>query len=193
MKKTILALSLALAPAAASALSPVEMFMTPPIAGVSFRQTAELDGKKLAINGRGLRVKVVFKVYAAALYSEKTSSDPEHFFALPGPMLVELRFLRDVSGEDVAGAIGDGFAKNLSAAGMEKLSARLADFTALIPDVKKGGELSFLFRPGRGVEVLAGDKSLGEIKGDDFSEGLLRVWLGEVPADPKLKRGLLGL
>jgi hypothetical protein len=193
MKRTLIALSLALPPAAASALSPAETFMTPPIAGVSFLQAAMLDGTKLALNGRGLRVKVVFKVYAAALYAEKTSQDPSHFLALPGPMRMELRFLRSVSGEDVAGAIGDGFAKNSSAAEMKKLSARLADFTGLIPDVKKGGELSFLFRPGRGVEILSGDKSLGEIKGDDFSEGLLRVWLGETPADAKLKKGLLGL
>lgn len=192
MKRSLLVISLALPPAAL-ALSPVETFMTPPIAGVSFRQTAGLDGKNLMINGRGLRVRIVFKVYAAALYAEKTSQDPAHFLALPGPMRVELRFLRDVSGEDVAKAIGEGFAKNSSAAGMEKLSARLADFTALIPDVKKGGEISFNFRPGRGVELLSGEKTLGEIKGDDFSRGLLRVWLGEAPADAKLKKGLLGL
>lgn len=185
MKGFLLALAFISAPAAA--------FAGAEMAGIEFPSETKIDGKKLALNGAGLRVKVIFKVYAAALYAEKTSDDPAHFLALPGPMRVELRFLRNVSGEDVAGAINDGFAKNSSAAEMEKLSPRLADFTALIPDVKKGGALSFNFRPGRGVEVLSGEKTLGEIKGDDFSAALLRVWLGDEPADKRLKKGMLGL
>lgn len=184
MKKILFAVFLGLLPAAA--------FAGAEVAGVKFDSEASLDGKKLSLNGAGLRVKVIFKVYAAALYAEKTSREPARFFELPGLVKVDLRFLRNVSGEDVAKAISDGFAKN-SSGEMEKLSARLADFTALIPDVKKGGELSFNFRPGRGVEVLSGAKTLGEIKGDDFSSALLKVWLGADPADEKLKKGLLSL
>lgn len=184
MKGLIIALAFILVPAGA--------FAGAEAGGVEFPSETRVDGGKLLLNGAGLRVKIIFKVYAAALYAEKTSTDPGYFLGLPGVMKVEMRFLRKVSAEDVAKAIKDGFAKN-SAAGLESLSGRLDAFTALIPDVRKGGELSFVFRPGSGVEALSAGKSLGVIKGDDFSAALLGVWLGADPADEKLKKGMLGL
>ncbi|MDH3389472.1 MAG: chalcone isomerase family protein, partial [Gammaproteobacteria bacterium] len=34
---------------------------------------------------------------------------------------------------------------------------------------------------------------LGLIPGEDFKNALLEIWLGNYPADKKLKKGMLGL
>ncbi|HBA61685.1 MAG TPA: hypothetical protein DCZ92_12905 [Elusimicrobia bacterium] len=159
--------------------------------GVSLPEILALEGKTLALNGLGLRTKVVFKVYVGGLYLEKKSANGMEIAASEQYKRMELVFLRGVSGEDVAGAITGGFEKN-AGAGLAALKDRMEKFTKLIPDVKKGDSLVFTYRPGSGLEVQANGKKAGSIEGKDFSDTLFKVWLGEKPADKDLKAGLLG-
>ena len=172
------------------ALSAAEAEVT--LKGVSMPAAMQLEGKKLELNGMGLRTKVVFKVYVAGLYLEKTSSDGLEIAASEQVKRMELVFLRGVDGADVAKAIADGFVNN---AGPElpALKDRIAKFEKLIPDVKKGDKLLFLYRPGAGLELQANGKPAGSIEGKDFADALFRVWLGPKPSDKALKNGLLGL
>lgn len=160
--------------------------------GVTLPAAIQLDGKKLELNGLGLRTKVVFKVYVAGLYLEKTSRDGQAIAASEQLKRIDLIFLRAVDGADVAKAIGDGFANNAGDV-LPAIRERVAKFEKLIPSVKKGDKLSFTYRPGAGVELAAGEKQLGVIEGKDFGDALLRVWLGSKPSDLALKNGLLGL
>lgn len=160
--------------------------------GVTAPVTLDFEGKKLQLNGLGLRTKVVFKVYVGALYLEKTSKDGLEIAASEQVKRIELTFLRGVDGADVAKAISDGFANNAGDA-LPAIKERIARFEKLIPDVKKGDRLAFTYRPGKGVEVEAGGKAAGAIEGKDFGDALLRVWLGPKPSDKALKDGLLGL
>jgi hypothetical protein len=43
------------------------------------------------------------------------------------------------------------------------------------------------------VRITRNDKVLGMIAGKDFKNALLEIWLGNRPADKKLKKGMLGL
>ena len=160
--------------------------------GVSMPVSTQLDGKKLELNGLGLRTKVVFKVYVAGLYLEKVSKDGMAIAASEQHKLIELSFLRGVDGADVAKAIADGFANNAGEV-LPAIKERIAKFEKLIPDVKKGDRLTFAYRPGAGVELLANGKSAGSIEGKDFADALFRVWLGPKPSDKALKDGMLGL
>lgn len=160
--------------------------------GVTMPLAMQAEGKTLELNGLGLRTKVVFKVYVAGLYLEKTSRDGMEIASSEQVKRMELVFLRSVSGEDVAKAIADGFDNNAGAA-LPALKERIVKFGALIPDVKKGDRLVFLYRPGQGLEVRADGKVLGAIDGKDFADALFRVWLGPKPSDKALKTGLLGL
>lgn len=159
--------------------------------GVTMPGQVALDGRTLALNGMGLRTKVVFKVYVAGLYLEKTSADGLAIAASEQVKRMELVFLRSVDGADVAKAISDGFTNNAGEA-LPALKDRISKFGKLIPDVKKGDRLLFIYRPAAGVEVLANGKSAGTIEGKDFGDALLRVWLGPKPSDKALKEGLLG-
>ncbi|OGR81168.1 MAG: hypothetical protein A2X32_08560 [Elusimicrobia bacterium GWC2_64_44] len=162
--------------------------------GVSMPVSLQFEGKKLELNGLGLRTKVVFKVYVAGLYLEKLSKSGEEIAASEQLKRVELSFLRKVDGADVAKAIADGFTNNAGAA-LPALKDRIAKFEKLIPDVKKGDRLLFVYRPGAaaGVELQYNGASLGKIEGKDFGDALLRVWLGPKPSDKDLQDGLLGL
>ena len=160
--------------------------------GVTMPVSMDLDGKKLQLNGLGLRTKVVFKVYVAGLYLEKPSKDGLEIAASEQVKRIELVFLRAVDGADVAKAIADGFTNNAGEV-LPALKERIEKFGKLIPDVKKGDRLLFLYRPGKALELEANGKSLGSIEGKDFADALYRVWLGPKPSDKALKDGLLGL
>ena len=46
---------------------------------------------------------------------------------------------------------------------------------------------------GKETVLAVGGKPAGSpIPGEDFYAAVLRVWLGETPADPGLKKGMLG-
>lgn len=162
--------------------------------GVTMPAAMQFEGKKLELNGLGLRTKVVFKVYVAGLYLEKTSRSGEEIAASEQVKRIELAFLRGVDGADVAKAIADGFNNNAGAA-LPALKDRIAKFEKLIPNVKKGDRLLFVYRPGAaaGVELSHNGASIGRIEGKDFGDALLRVWLGPKPSDKDLQDGMLGL
>lgn len=164
---------------------------TKTLKGVTMPAVMQLDGKNLALNGMGLRTKVVFKVYVAGLYLEKTSKDGMEIASSEQLKRMELVFLRSVSGEDVAKAISDGFDNNAGAA-LPALKERINKFGGLIPNLKNGDKLVFTYRPGQ-LEVQANGKTAGVIEGKDFADALFRVWLGPKPSDKALKTGLLGL
>ena len=186
MKITAILLLLALCPAA---------FAGPEsrtLKGVSMPEIMAFEGKNLELNGMGLRTKVVFKVYVAGLYLENKSSDGQAIAVSRQLKRMELVFLRAVDGADVAAAITDGFNKN-SGSLLPSFKDRMEAFSKMIPDVKKGDKLVFVYRPDAALEISANGKISGLIEGKDFSDVLFKVWLGEKPADKALKAGLLGL
>ena len=59
--------------------------------------------------------------------------------------------------------------------------------------VKTNDAIDIDFLPGRGVVLSVNGKPRGApVPGDDLYAALLRIFLGDKPADPELKQGLLG-
>jgi len=57
----------------------------------------------------------------------------------------------------------------------------------------KAGDVIYIdFLPGTGTRITVNGGVRGVIPGDDFSRALLRIWLGDHPADGDLKKGMLG-
>ena len=171
-------------------VSAAETEMT--LKGVSMPVAIQQDGRKLELNGMGVRTKIVFKVYVAGLYLEKTSRDGMAVASSEQLKRIELVFLRSVDGKTVAEAIAEGFSNNAGET-LPALNDRIAKMEKMIPDVKKGDRLVFVYRPGTGIEITANGKPAGSIEGKDFADVLFKVWVGDKPADKSLKNGLLGL
>jgi hypothetical protein len=159
---------------------------------VSLPDQLSIDGKKLVLNGMGVREATVFNVnvYVAGLYLENRSKDGEKIAASEELKRMQLVFVRDVSRADMADAIHEGF-KKVAGGELGKLEARIEKLKGLLPELKNGDRLSFTYRPGKGLEV-ASAKRTGVIEGADFARYMLLIWLGAHPPNAGLKRGLLG-
>jgi len=160
------------------------------LAGIELPDTVTVDGATLVLNGMGLRHATVLRVkaYVGGLYLEKRTSDADTVINSRQPKRVSMKFLRDIDRHPLA----SGWAEELRKVGSKTPEDRLASFTALIPDVRKGDTMSFTWRPGTGIEVTLNGEARGSVPGDDFARTLFAVWFGPDPGDENLKRGMLG-
>jgi hypothetical protein len=178
----VAALAAVLATSAASSAMTVQ--------GVTFPDTATVGGKTVKLNGMGVRVAYVFvKVYVAGLYLEQTTKDAQAAVQTDEAKRMLLQFLREVTHDEMVGAMRDGFAHTASAALQPQVDQFSGFFTQPLPE---GSQASFDYVPGTGTTVTIGGQVKGTIPGADFMRALWGIWLGDKPADSSLKDGLLG-
>jgi len=166
------------------------------VEGVKFEPTASVGGQSLVLNGAGLRTRLFFKVYAAGLYVPQKASDAAALLAQSGPRRVALTMLRDVDGDTLAGSLVDGLRANHGEAQMGALKGQVDALLAIFKQVgeaKKGDVIHLDWVPESGTRVVINSLPRGDaIAGADFFTALLRVWLGDKPADESLKKAMLG-
>ena len=160
------------------------------LAGVELPDTVTVDGTTLVLNGMGLREATILRVkaYVGGLYLEQRTSDADTVINSHQRKRVTMKFLRDID----RGQLASGWADELRKEASPPPEERIAQFTALIPDVSKGDTMSFTWRPGVGIEVAWNGAARGSIPGDDFARALFLLWFGPNPGDANLKRGMLG-
>ncbi|MBV8036262.1 chalcone isomerase family protein [Roseateles sp.] len=183
--------------AAASLGGPGAQAQVVEVANVKYEPTLDLAGQKLQLNGAGIRYKFVIKVYTAGLYLAQKAGTTQEVLAAPGPKRIHIQMLRDIDGNELgklftkgmeANVTRDEFAKSIN--GVLKLSEIFASRKQL----SSGENFSVDYVPGVGSTVLLNGKPIGEtIKEPEFYSALLRIWLGEKPADDGLKDSLLGV
>jgi hypothetical protein len=174
----------------ANAAAPVK------VEGVTFAGQATVAGQVLELNGVGLRAVAWVKGYAAGLYLSSRARTPQQVLAAAGAKRLQLRMLLDVDTEEFVKAFDKGIARNSPAADLPVLAERMARFDALlraIGKVKKRDVVDLDWLPGRGLQLtLNGQLRGAPIPGEDLYAALLRIFVGERPADPEMKIGLLG-
>lgn len=158
--------------------------------GVELPPTATVEGKELKLNGAGVRSKFWVNVYVAGLYLQTPSKDATTIISSDQLKRVQLQMLRDLTRQQVADAVKEGFEKN-SKADLPRLQERLDRFVANLRDYKKGEQMVITYIPGKGI-LLGGGGEKSAIEGKDFADALFAVWLGRFPVDDNLKKGLTG-
>jgi hypothetical protein len=163
------------------------------IHGVKLPDSITVEKKTLKLNGIGVRTKSIFniKVYVAGLYLETTSSDPERIIGADGVRRLVLVMTHNAPKERVKEEFVDGFEQN-SKGKLASLQARLTRLLAVISDVKDGQTMVLTYLPGKGTTLKATTGAEVTLPGKDFSDALLRAWLGSDPLDADLKAHLLG-
>lgn len=161
--------------------------------GVNFPDRVRVDGAELALNGLGVRKATFLKVnvYVAALYAGQPSRDGKALVAGSGPDELVLHFVRNVGVEDLTKAWNEGFERN-SKQQLPAFKERIAKLNGWMSEMKTGQRLTFIRRPGVGIEVGVDGAVKGTVEGDDFARALFAIWLGDNPPNPELKKGLLG-
>ncbi|HJV60269.1 MAG TPA: chalcone isomerase family protein [Albitalea sp.] len=166
------------------------------VGGIKYDNTTVLGGMKLRLNGAGVRYKAIFKVYTAGLYLPGKASTPEAVIAATGPRRMHIVMLREINAEELG---------KLFTRGMEQNASR-DEFSKVIPGVIKMGEIfaarkrllagdyfSIDYVPGVGSTIIVNGKPASEpIKEPEFFNALMKIWLGQAPADAQLKDALLG-
>lgn len=160
--------------------------------GVTYPDSAQIDGKELVLNGLGLREATFLNVdvYVAALYLEQKSSDGAAIAASDTTRRLTLHFVRKVGKGDIAKAWSEGFEKN--AKDLKPLQQRIDQLNGWMADVVVGDEIEFTYRPDAGVTVEVKGQEKGTIEGADFATPFFSIWLGPSPPNAGLKTGLLG-
>lgn len=161
--------------------------------GVTMPGQLQIDDKELHLNGMGLREATVLgiDVYVAGLYLEQRSGDAPKIIGSESTKHVRLALLRDVSRSDLAEQLGTYF-RHAAGNGYDKLKARFERMASWLPTLREGDIFSVTYRPGAGLEVRHGSRSLGVVPGADFGRAIFAIWLGDRPPNQSLKQGMLG-
>jgi hypothetical protein len=165
------------------------------VEGVKLPDRLQLGGSELTLNGAGVRTRVFFKVYVGALYLQKKAGSTDAVLGDAGAKRIAMHLLRDLEAEQLLSALNDGLKKNHAPAELARLEPQVKQldgiFTA-VKAVKKGDAVLLDYLPGAGTRVTVRGEDRGTIPGEDFNRALLRIWLGEQPADAALKTAMLG-
>ena len=163
------------------------------IAGVQVPPQAEVAGKTLTLNGAGLRSRFFVKVYVGALYLGNRTVDAVKATEMRGPKRIAMHVVYDEIDEDkVRGAFEEGFVNNTAEADRSALRSAMDGFIALFPALKQGDVALIDLIPGDGIHVTINGARRGAVEGDDLQAAVMRIWLGDEPADSDLKAGMLG-
>ena len=164
------------------------------IKGVKIDETAQVGSSALLLNGAGLRTKMMFKVYAGALYLEQKQMDANAVINDHGNKRIAMHFLRDVSSEQLLTGMNEGFADNNTQYELSSIDAQMKSFQKMMTSAKevKEGDVILLDCTPAGTQVSLNGRLLGKIEGELFNQALLRVWLGDHAVDTNLKKALLG-
>jgi Chalcone isomerase-like len=160
--------------------------------GINFPEQARADASMLTLNGLGVRKATLMKinVYIAALYVANPSSGPNAILGSKAPIKLILHFVRDVGAGDISNGFDEGFARSAKGQ-LPALRERIAILNGWMTDLKSGQQMTFISRPGVGVEVDISGSVKATVKGDDFAKAFLSIWLGS-PPNAEIKAGLLG-
>lgn len=164
------------------------------VAGVPVDERARVGDSELVLNGAGLRTKLFFKVYVAALYLPKKTASATDIVNAHEPRRVALRLMRNLDADTFIGALREGLEANNSAADLAALKPQIDQFEGVMRSVgnAKEGDTVTLDFTADATAVGFNGQSRGRIAGAAFGRALLRVWLGDKPVQSDLKQALLG-
>jgi len=166
------------------------------VGGVKYAPTAQVAGSTLQLNGAGIRYKFVIKVYTAGLYLTAKAGTPEAVIAASGPKRLHVVMLRDIDANELGRLFTRGMQDNAPREEFSKSIAgtlRMADIFSAKKKLAAGDSFSVDWVPGVGTSVLVNGVVQGEaVKEPEFFTALIRIWLGNAPADTGLKDALLG-
>jgi Chalcone isomerase-like len=165
--------------------------------GVKLADRIEVDGQPLELNGMALRTRFFFKVYVAGLYLPHKLGTTQQVLEARGAKRIVLVMMREADAEQFCESVALGLRRNHNDAELQRVRAQTDELMArirAIGEARKGTTIVLDYLPSAGGTLLEVDgvRRGAPIAGDDFYDALLRIWLGEQPAQDDLKRALLG-
>jgi hypothetical protein len=177
-----------------------------PKTGIGFSETMNHEGTDLMLSGAGLRSKMMFKVYAGALYvdsaaksalapmkSKASKPDQGLYDAISDgnfAKLFLLHFVRDVDSGKIIEAYRESLEKNIDMKSPDIQKDAEAFLNASKVDMKEGQEMK-VFIKGDEVTVTTPAGTAQPIKNAKLAAAVARIWLGKTPISEDLKKGMV--
>lgn len=165
------------------------------VEGHVYDDTARVAEEPLRLNGAGVRSQLWFKAFTAALYLPQPATQASSVLAQPGSKRLRLRMLVEVPAQEFAKALQRGVEKNHSPAERAPMADRLSQLAQAVQGLGTLGDgdtVDLDFQPGLGVVLSLNGQRRGEpVPGDDVYRALLRIFIGDRPAQVALKNALL--
>ena len=163
------------------------------IAGVKLDDKASVGGREVVLNGAGVRTRAVFKVYVGSLYLPAKAADLEAVLAKT-PRRVQLNLLRDLSADQLADAVNDGLKESNAPAEVDAIRRETDQFISILKSMgplTEGSVITIDFVDGA-TQVGFNGAPKGSVAGEAFNRALTRVWIGDEPVQPDLRKAMLG-
>ncbi|WP_426956029.1 chalcone isomerase family protein [Muricoccus radiodurans] len=151
---------------------------------VAQEPVAEAAGRRLVLNGTGVRRFFGFQVFRAWLYLEARSSEGAAIIASPGVKLIRSRYLRDVPRDRAEGEWESGFSRHCGCPMPPAFRARLRD-------LQEGETETWLYTPA-GADVFYNNEPPVRLPPAQATR-MLGGLIGPNADSEGLRRGLLGL
>lgn len=166
------------------------------IGGVKVEETLAIYNNTLLLNGAGLVSNGKTPMYVAQIYAKQKFKTLDELFAIPGPKRLVLTAIKEVD----TGPIVKMFNRSV------ETTASKNDMAKLIPGLMSIGEVfktNRVLKPGEvmtmdwvpisGLVIYLGGKLQGQpYREPELFKAAMSVWMGEIPADAKVKEALLG-
>jgi len=166
------------------------------VAGVKFDDTAKVGAGDTVLNGAGMRNRVFFKVYALGLYLPQKAASAADALAAKGAKRIAIVTLRDLTAEQFVDALLEALKKNHDEAVLAALQPKIDQFRSTMLSIGNAPEKSVVnldWLPETGTRLsFNGTQKGSDIAGEDFFRALMRIWIGDKPAQDDLKEKLLG-
>ena len=163
------------------------------VGGVKLDDKASVGGQELVLNGAGVRTRVILKIYVGSLYVPAKTNTLAGVLA-KGPRRVQMNLLRDLSGDQLVGALVDGLKDNNTEAELAAVKAQTDQLVSIMKsfgEVKEGNVVTLDFVDGA-TKISLNGQPRGSIPGEPFNQALTKIWLGDKPVQADLKRSMLG-
>jgi Chalcone isomerase-like len=152
-------------------------------ATAKYEPAVEVAGKKLILNGAGIRYKAVFKVYSVGLYLPSKATSAKAVYAMPGTKRVHMVMLREIGGAELGKNFTHHFEDNASREEVTTSINQLIRFGQLFANrkaLKEGESVTLDWQPGSGTTISINGVAQGEpFPGENFFNGMLKLWIGD--------------
>jgi long-chain acyl-CoA synthetase len=164
------------------------------VGGIRIEEQSKSGATELVLNGAGIRTRLFFKVYVGALYLPKKTSSAGAIIDSQEPRRVVLHMLRDLNADSLFGALLEGLKNNHGEADLARMKSDIDQFERIIRGIgaAKPGDVIGIDLAADGVSIAFNGQGRGSVASEAFPRALLRIWLGDKPADSDLKRAMLG-
>ncbi len=164
------------------------------VAGVQLQESLTIEGSTLQLNGTGIRSKFFIDLYVGSLYTPTPEKSGALILSGKQSAAVRLNILSGmITSERMVDTVQEGF-ETATGGQVAPLQDRINKFLAVFTSeaIAKGDQFTLVSEPGAGVVAYKNGKKETTVSGEDFRSALFGIWLGDKPADKKLKKAMLG-